>query len=572
MGLAGDFILIVLAGLAGAVLARALGLPLLVGYVVAGIVVGPNTAGPTVAQIHDIEQLAEIGVALLLFALGLETSLRDLRPLRLIALVGGPLQIAITAAFGFLASRLVMGLPWVEAAYVGATVSLSSTMVVLKTLSASGTTGTLASRIMIALLVVQDLAVVPMLIVLPQLGDLGGIAPRAGRALVVATVFLAVALVVGTRVLPALFRQLMKWGSRELFLVAVLAAGVGVGFVTYQLGLSFALGAFVAGLVLSETELSHQALSDVVPLRDVFGLIFFVSVGMLFDPRYLMAHITDVAWLVSVIVLGKAVICGGLTRAFGFGRMAPWIVGFGLSQIGEFSFVLARSGLASGVLTSDTYNLILTCSVLSMAVSPILFAAAFPLGRAWARRVATPPPPALPVSDDIANHVVIAGGGRTGLAIAATLHAAGVPFVVVDLHHAALSAPLSHDWPVIWGDIASDDILRAAGVVRARMLVSTVPDWNAARLSLRRATALNPGIIVVARATSERHARDLAALGVAGAVQPEFEAGVAMARLALQHYQHDQGVVESLTTHLRRDLYSTSERAPGEPAATQARR
>jgi CPA2 family monovalent cation:H+ antiporter-2 len=561
MGLAGDFILIVLAGLVGAVAARAAGLPLLVGYVLAGIAVGPNTAGPTVVQIHDIEQLAEIGVALLLFALGLETSLRDLRPLRLIALAGGPIQIALTSGFGFLVSRMVMGLPVTEAIYIGALVSLSSTMVVLKTLSAHGTTGTLASRIMIALLVVQDLAVVPMLIVLPQLGDLASIAPRVGRAAVVAAVFLGLALVVGTRVLPALLRRLMRWGSRELFLVAVLAAGVGVGFATYQLGLSFALGAFVAGLVLSETELSHQALSDVVPLRDVFGLVFFVSVGMLFDPGYLVEHLGDVVLLVSVIVLGKAAICGGVTRAFGYTRMAPWIVGLGLCQIGEFSFVLARTGLTSRVLSADTYNLILTCTVISMALSPLLFAAAFPLGRAWAKRVAAPPPPPVPLGNEVSGHVVIAGGGRTGLAIAATLQAAGVPFVLVDLHHAALAEPMARDWPVILGDVASDDILRAAGVARARTLVVTVPDWNAARLCLERATAMNAGLAVVARATSERRLRDLADLGVAGAVQPEFEAGVEMARLALQYYQHDRAKMDELTSHLRQRLYDRLDEA-----------
>ena len=229
MGIAADFVLIVVAGLAGAMVARSLGLPLLVGYVAAGVVVGPHTAGPTVAHIDDIELLAEIGVALLLFALGLEVSFRDLRALRRVALIGGPIQIGLTAFFGGLVARTALNMPRADAIWLGAMVSLSSTMVVLKTLAADGTTSTLASRVMIGLLVVQDLAVVPMLVILPHVSDVTGAVPRLLQASLVAAAFLLAVVLVGTRLLPALLRQVVRWGSRELFLVAVVAAGVGVG-------------------------------------------------------------------------------------------------------------------------------------------------------------------------------------------------------------------------------------------------------------------------------------------------------------------------------------------------------
>jgi len=279
MGIATDFVLILLAGLVGGLLARLLRLPLLVGYVAAGVAVGPFTAGPTVVQIHDIELLAEIGVALLLFSLGLEISFRDLQPVRRFALIGGPIQIALTASGGALVGIKLLGLSVTDSIWLGAMISLSSTMVVLKTMSAAGATSTLASRAMIGLLVVQDLAVIPMLIILPQLANLGSAMPQVARAAGIAVVVLAAMVALGKWLLPMLLKGALALGSRELFLVTVVAAGVGVGYAAQMAGLSFALGAFVAGIVLSESEFSHQALSDVVPLRDIFGLLFFVTVA-----------------------------------------------------------------------------------------------------------------------------------------------------------------------------------------------------------------------------------------------------------------------------------------------------
>jgi len=385
MGIASDFVLIVVAGLMGGLLARLLHLPLLVGYVAAGVVIGPYTAGPTVVQIHDIELLAEIGVALLLFSLGLEISFRDLKPVRRIALIGGPIQILLTAGGGTLVGTKLLGLPVTDSIWLGAMISLSSTMVVLKTLSAQGVTSTLASRVMIGLLVVQDLAVIPMLIILPQLADLSGAWPRLARAAGIAVVVLAGMVTLGRWLLPILLKQVLALGSRELFLVAVVASGVGVGYAAHVAGLSFALGAFVAGIVLSESEVSHQALSDVTPLRDIFGLLFFVSVGMLFDPRFVWEHAGQVAAVTLLIIVGKTLIIGFLARAFGYTKMAPWIIGLGLSQIGEFSFVLARSGVNAGLLSNTAYGLGLTCTILTMALSPLISSAALPLGGRWER-------------------------------------------------------------------------------------------------------------------------------------------------------------------------------------------
>ncbi|MGE0816977.1 MAG: cation:proton antiporter [Vicinamibacterales bacterium] len=560
MGIAADFVLIVIAGLGGAVVARALGMPLLVGYVAAGVVVGPHTAGPTVGHIEDIELLAEIGVALLLFALGLEVSFRDLRAVRRVAVIGGPIQIVVTLLFGMVVARAVTGMATRDAVWFGAMVALSSTMVVLKTLAAEGTMATLASRVMIGLLVIQDLAVVPLLIVLPQIGSGGLAVGGLATAIGLAATFLVGMVVAGTRLLPAMLRQVVHWKSRELFLVAVVAAGVGVGFIAFSIGLSFAIGAFVAGMVLSESELSHQALSDVGPLRDVFGLIFFVTVGMLFDPRYALGHAWQVAALVLAILCGKAVICGLLVRAFGYRNMAPWIVGLGLSQIGEFSFVLARTGRAGGFITSDTYDLALSCTVLTMALSPLVFPGLLPAARRLMRRY----PPAAPATNlhlprtTLENHVVIAGYGRTGRAVVDALERVGLPYLVVELNHDAIAAPLEAGLPGIWGDIASADIQRAAGVPQARMLVMAVPEWHAIHVGIDQAKRLNPRIFVIARATAVAHVDDLRTLRVDAVVQPEFEGGIEMVRRALAQCERRDEEIDQVTAALRRALYEPS--------------
>ena len=557
MGIASDFVLIVIAGLLGGLLARAVRLPLLVGYVAAGIVVGPYTAGPTVVQIHDIELLAEIGVALLLFSLGLEISLRDLAPVRKVAIIGGSIQIIVTCAAGAIAGSWILGVPPTEAIWLGAMISLSSTMIVLKTLASSGVTTTLASRVMIGMLVVQDLAVIPMLIILPQLANLNGILPKLARSTGVAAVFLLILFALGTRLLPRLLKWILAWGSRELFLITVVAIGVGIGFATFAAGLSFALGAFVAGMVLSESEFSHQALSDVVPLRDIFGLIFFVTVGMLFDPSFVVAHVRQISVFVVLIVAGKSLIIGSLTRVFGYKNMAPWIVGLGLSQIGEFSFVLARNGLSTGLLSKLTYDLALSCTVLTMALSPIVSSAALPLGRAW-RRWRKPGLAQQALNSGTENldgHVIIAGYGRTGRAVARVLGAADLPFLVTELDHAAFSDANAQGLRTLLGDVSQEEILRAAGIDTARVLVLTVPDQGTIRLSAQRARRLNDRVIIIARAIRDQNVAELRALGVNSIVQPEFEGGIEMVRRALVPYKYGEARTSRLISDLRADLY-----------------
>lgn len=558
MGIAADFVLIIVAGLLGGMLARLCRLPLLVGYVVAGIFVGPYTAGPTVVQIKDIETLAEIGVALLLFSIGLEISFRDLHAVRRVALIGGPIQILLTIAVAAAASMFALGSNWIEALWIGAMISVSSTMVVLKILAAGGVSSTLASRVMIGMLLVQDLAVIPILIILPQLGQPEGMAQRVLGALALAAILLVFVYFAGTRLLPPVFRRILSWGTHELFLVAVVATGIGIGAAMHAAGFAFALGAFVAGLILSESDFSHQALSDVVPLRDIFGLLFFVTVGMLFDPTYAIQNVPSILAMIVVIIIGKSLLFGLIARFFGYRFLAPWIIGLGLSQIGEFSFVLARTGLSGGFITKPIYDLMLSATVATMALSPLVSAAALPLGRWWRSRWGVDEVPPVPIEEaatsKLAGHVVVAGYGRTGRAVAKALREAEIQCLIIESSYALIGDVREDGFTGLWGDVAREEILRAAHLQDARMLLLTMPDQNTVELAAERSRAINPELVLVARCTKAGHLKRLRELGVT-AVQPEFEGGLEMVRQGLVRCGRGEDEVGPIIRGLRQDMY-----------------
>ncbi len=567
MGIAADIVLIVVAAFIGGALARRLGQPLMVGYILAGVAVGPHTAGPTVGDIHDIELLAEIGVALLLFALGLEVRFKDMAAVKRLTLLGGPLQIALTTLFGFGLGRAFLDLSVIGAVWFGSMIALSSTMVVLKTMNAGGRAGTLASRAMIGLLVVQDLAVAPMLVVLPRLGDLESALPDLGFALLKALAFLAAMVVLGTRLIPWVLETIARWRSRELFLVAVTAVGVGVGYATYLVGLSFAFGAFAAGMVVSESEVSHQALADIVPLRDVFGLLFFASAGMLFDPAFLLENAVEVAVMLTAVMVGKFVIVAGLAAALGYGNRAPWIMGLGLAQVGEFAFVLARVGAQSGDISERLYNLALTVTLFSMILSPALCRFAEPAFQLWRKlRPRKQLLATLSVPDEgLRDHVIITGYGKTGYAAARVLSAAAVPFVVIEYDRPKAEV-LRHKSPVVWGDATRPEILEAAGVAKARLLFVAIPEESAVLMVIQSARAINSSLAVVARAASQEQLEELNRLGVTDAVQPQLEAGLEMVGLALNRFGWPAAEIQRFNQGVRSDLYRSLQGASLPPS------
>jgi len=556
MGIAADIVIIVIASLAGGLVAKLFRQPLVLGYILAGIFIGPHTGGINVSNLQVIEKLAEIGVALLLFALGLEFSLRELRPVRRIALLGTPIQILLTIGFGF-AIGSWQGWDWKTSLWFGALISLSSTMVILKTLMSQGWMGTLSSRVMIGMLIVQDLAVVPMMIVLPQLSHPETGLPLLALSILKAALFLLGMIFLGTQLIPWILRRIAGWKSRELFLLSVIALGLGIGYGTYLFGLSFAFGAFIAGLVLSESDYGHQALSEIIPLRDVFSLLFFASVGMLLDPAFLWSHLKTVLILVVLVTVGKGLIFAGLSRLFSYRNVIPLAVGLGLFQVGEFSFVLARVGLNTSSISSELYSLVLTLTVATMFLTPFLSNLTSPIYSFFRSRTIREPLQTINLPESgMSNHVVIAGGGQVGLNIARILHRFGVEFVVIEIDFHRFEQLKALNFPAIFGDAGQASVLETPQIRRAKLLLITVPSAVVSQAIAAQAHTLHPELKIFARAISIEHMKDLHARGVYEVVQPEFEASLEFTRQALLHFEFPPDKVQSLLDAIRYELYA----------------
>jgi K+:H+ antiporter len=555
VGIAADVAIIVTAGFLGAVVAQRLKQPLILGYIAAGIVLGPVTGGAFIYDPHDIELLAEIGVALLLFALGIEFSLKELRPVRNVALLGAVIQILLTvgAAAGI---GLLLGWPWTDAVWFGACVSLSSTMVILKTLQSQGRLGTLSSRVMIGMLLVQDLAVVPLLILLPKLTDLRAGLPDLGWAVVRSVLFLGLMLVVGTRVIPRLMRLVSRWNSRELFLLTVAGLGLGIGYATYKVGLSFAFGAFVAGIVLSESDHAHQALSDIIPLRDIFGLLFFASVGMLLEPHFVQQNLLLVLGLAAAVALIKGLVCAGVGRAFGFRNVVPLALGLTMFQAGEFAFVIGRVGVSTNSIGSELYSMIMSVTLVTMFLTPFVSGATAPIYGFFQRRRRVEPVLTINISqDELHDHVVLAGLGDMGRTVAGSLRRLDLPFVGIELDQHRLDICRHSGLGVIYGDASHPVVLEAAGLEHACVLLITTPSPMVTLGIARHARRLRPDLHIVARAESKELLEELHELGVHEVVLPQMEAGLEVTRQALLHLGVPGQEIERFADEVRGEFY-----------------
>lgn len=554
MGIATDIILLIVAAFFCGLLIQRLGQPLIIGYIAAGILLGPH-AGGLISNLHEIELLSEIGIALLLFALGLEFSLRDLKPVYKVALIGTPIQIVLTLGLGFGIGQ-VMGWDWKPSLWLGALITLSSTMVILKTLMNQGWLGTLSSKVMIGMLIVQDLAVIPMMIILPQLNDPVVGLPALGFAALKAAGFIAGMVLLGTRLLPRLMAHIAKLGSRELFLLAITAIGLGVGYLTHMAGLSFAFGAFVAGMVLSESDYGHQALGDIIPLRDLFGLLFFTSVGMLFDPSFLSDHYKQVLALLFAVSFGKGTIFALIARIFGYGNVIPLAVGLGLFQIGEFSFVLAKVGLSTGSIDNDLYALVLTAAILTMAATPLVSGQTARIYAIKKRRFRHEALESSNIPDSLKNHVVIAGGGKIGFQIARIFKRLNIRFVIIELDHRRFENAKASGMAAVYGDAGQETVMEAAGINDAALLVLTIPAHAVAISIATQSKHLNERLEIVARTSGTDHFGILKDLGVSVAVLPEFEASLEITRQALLRLRIPTTEIQRYTDTVRQELYA----------------
>lgn len=555
MGIATDIILLVVTAFFCGILFHKLRQPIILGYILAGILLGPHL-GRIISNTKDIELLAEIGIALLLFALGLEFSLKDLKPVKSIAIIGTPIQIILTIGVGYGLGQY-LGWDWKSSIWLGAMISLSSTMIILKTLMNRGLMGTLSSKVMIGMLIIQDLVVVPLMIILPQLNNPKLGLQALGFATLKAIVFIAAMLLLGTRVLPFILEYIAKMDSRELFLLSITAIGLGVGYLTHVVGLSFAFGAFVAGMVLSESDFGHQALSDIIPLRDLFVLLFFTSVGMLFDPSFLVNNIREILILVFVVALAKGLIFSILALLFKYRKIIPLAVGLGMFQIGELSFLLAQIGISTDSISQKVYSIVLTTTIITMVFTPIVSGFTeklYSLRKKYFKheQLETSNIP----SRGYKKHIVIAGGGRIGRLIAEALKSLNFHSVIIELDHQKFEENKDAGLPVVFGDASQDMVLAAAGIRRAGMLIITFPSLVTAISVVKHSRRMNDLIQVVVRTSGDDSSHILKDIGVNDVVLPEYEASLEMTRQALIRLGIMPEEVHRRTDRIRQELYS----------------
>jgi monovalent cation:H+ antiporter-2, CPA2 family len=539
--------------------ARRLHLPPLVGYLLAGIAVGPFTPG-FVADISLAGQLAEIGVILLMFGIGLHFSIKDLLEVYAIALPGALAQIAASMAV-CAAMAVLWGWGLAAGLLLGLGLSVASTVVLLRVLEERNALDKVDGRIAVGWLIVQDIVMVLVLVLMPALagsseGHPSQFAPRVlgegvgvTLALTVAKVaaFVALILVVGTRLVPWLLEQAARTGSRELFTLSVLATALGIAYGSAELfGVSFALGAFFAGVVLSESDLSHQAAADSLPLRDAFAVLFFISVGMLFDPLILLQEPLRIMAVLAVIVVAKAVPAIAIVLAFRYPVASALTVSAGLAQIGEFSFILAGLGVGLGLLPPEGRDLILAGALLSIILNPLVFIAA-DRSSAWLRARPTLLARLERSGDPLAGvegfelkaakwqgHAVIVGYGRVGGPIGQALQQQNMPYIVVERDRRRARDLRARGQAVVWGDAAAAGVLEAAHIGSARLLVIAAPDAFQARRVLDVARQANPRIDTVARAHADGEMTYLERQGVGMVVMGERELALGMTEYALR--------------------------------------
>jgi CPA2 family monovalent cation:H+ antiporter-2 len=531
-------------------------LPAIVGYLIAGIIIGPGTPG-FVADIGLSQQLAEIGVILLMFGVGLHFSLDDLLSVRRIALPGAVAQIAVATALGMGIAAL-WGWSLGAGIVFGLALSVASTVVLLRALEDRGVLDSVNGRIAVGWLVVEDLVMVLVLVLLPPLsGWLGGTPGLAGGAedqsLLMAlgitlgqvAIFVALMLVVGRRVFPWLLAQVARTGSRELFTLCVIAVAVGIAYGSAALfGVSFALGAFFAGMVMRESNLSYRAAEESLPLRDAFAVLFFVSVGMLFEPEVLVRQPLHVLAVVAIIVLGKSLAAFILVLGFRYPLNTALTVSASLAQIGEFSFILAGLGVSLGLLPTEGYSLVLAGALISIALNPLVFRAIEP-AQTWirsrsnlARLLERPDDPLaeLPMTVDparLTGHVLLVGYGRVGRRLGEALSAREVPIVVAEQNRELVESLRKRGIPAVSGDAAEPAVLIQAHVARARLLAIAVPDAFLALRMMEIARALNPGIETVAYVHSEDEAALLQKQKIGRVFMDEHELASGMTRHVL---------------------------------------
>ncbi|MEA5572201.1 cation:proton antiporter [Calothrix sp. UHCC 0171] len=561
-GLIGDFTTVLGTSAFGGYLATKSRQPVLLGYILSGMMIGPF-GFKLLNDITRIQSLATIGVAFLLFALGVEFSLAELKRVKDIAFKGSLLQIGLTAAVVAIVTIL---LGWVngiiQGSFLGLTLSLSSTAVVLKSLAERGETNTIHGQVMLAILIAQDLALGLMLAFLPALKEPKTLLLAISIALLKVLVFLIFALVFGRWIVPNLIKQVAATENTELFLITVIAICLGVALITNYLSLSIEMGAFVAGLMISEIDYSDHALAKILPLRDTFSCLFFASIGMLINPAILMQNFGVILGLVTLVMFGKAIIILPIILRFGYSLKTAMITCLGINQIGEFSFVLALEGLQDGLIPEKTYLLLLGTTAITLVLTPICLNIAphlinklndIDFLNKYLRNFTEPK--LLSIPENMSGHVVVAGYGRVGQIIVKILQNQGYPILVIENSEAAIQRLRIQEIPYIFGDADSELVLEKSYLETAKALTIALPDPASARLLLQRALRIAPKLDIIARSHHNHEIDVLTQMGAKEVVQPEFEAALELGAHLLKTLGAVEHHIYSVIADIRADKY-----------------
>jgi CPA2 family monovalent cation:H+ antiporter-2 len=546
-------------------------LPSIIGFLISGALLGPHGLN-LIDDAAQVEVLAEVGVVLLLFTIGLEFSLTRLSRIRAFALSGGSLQVGLTILVTAV-TALLLGIHFRTGIFWGFLLALSSTAIVLKMLLDRGEIDAPHGRLSLGILIFQDLIMVPMMLILPLLSeDPNGHPFEVILALGRSFLLLGAILVAARWLVPKALSLVVRSRSRELFIISVILICLGIAWVSALSGLSLALGAFIAGLVISESEYSHQALADILPFRDSFNSLFFISIGMLLDWRFFIANPFLVLSAAILVIFLKGLIAGGVTVGLGYPARVALLVGLGLVQVGEFSFVLATAGQAYGLLLGESYQLFLTISILTMMATPFLIQLGPRLSSgtdwisgvpSWLKRSRTVDlePQDLALKD----HVIVAGYGLNGRNLARVLKETNIPYAVLDLHGETVRHHRELGEPIYFGDVTRTMVLRRLGIKAAKLIVLAVSDPFAVRRAVQLARAENPDITIIVRTRYVTEVEDLLRLGANQVVPEEFETSLEIFDLVLRSYDVPASKIERKKAEVRRESYAKLRRGEIEP-------
>ena len=565
-----DLLVLFALGVAVVVLFHRARIPPIVGFLITGVLCGPYGFG-LIRGVHEVEALAEIGVVLLLFTVGIEFSIQQLMRIRRFLVIGGGMQVGLTLLATMLLSRLA-GVSWPVATFLGMLVALSSTAIVLRLFGDRGETATLPARSALAILIFQDLCIVPLVLLTPYLGGTGGDPATILIVAAKALAFLVAAVIAARFMVPRLLEVVVNTRKREVFLLTIVLLCLGTAWASAHIGLSLALGAFIAGLVISESPYSHQALGEMLPLREVFNSLFFVSMGMLFDVRTLLDHPLLILGALVATVLVKAVVTLGVAWVMGHALRTAVVLALAIAQIGEFSFVLSKVGLEANLLDDDLYQLFLAVAVGTMALTPAMHAVAPAVARwleglvprRWSAGRALPglePGTVAPAQD----HVIIIGYGLNGRNLSRVLDLNRIPYVAIEMNPDTVRHERDRGVPVIFGDASRPEILEYAGLARARVVVIAISDTAATAATVATIRHLNRLVHIIARTRYTLEMEPLFTLGSNEVVTEEYETSIEIFSRVLRRYFVPRDEIDRSVKEIRQSGYEafrSSSRAP----------